>query len=221
MSDEDVRRQNVSGIIGKWGGLLNSRMGKMPSQNLKVKLQRLFWIYLSNNFIVRGLNEVKLVEPKIKCAFIPITHDNFNRVTDFREKARISQYKDKLARGEIGFFAEHNGQMVGSVWATINKTKTPRVAQMFKTVMHNEGVVHDNIVSERFRGMRIGPFMESNMFALLFQKYGLSRVIADVNVKNRASLRMLDKIGLGVSYRMLYVSAFGRPVLELVLRKYS
>jgi hypothetical protein len=204
----------------KESGPLARLIGKVLSQNLKTKVQQLFWIYLSNNFIVRGPDEFKMVEPRIKCEFTPITLANCRRVVDFREEARISQYRDKLACGEMGFFAEHNGKMIGSVWATINKTEVPCFAQMFKTVMHNEGVVQDNVVSEEFRGMRVGPFMESSMFAVLFKEYGLSTVIADVNVKNRASLRMLEKMGLRRDRMMIYVSAFGRPVLELPLKKY-
>jgi hypothetical protein len=191
------------------------------SDKLKMRLQKIFWIYLSNNFIINGLNEFTIIKPKIECGFVRITLDNCHRVAEFREEGRISQYRDKLANKEIGYFAENDGKMVGSVWATVNKTDVPIVVQMFKTIVYNEGVVHDNIVSEKFRGMRIGPFMESNMFGLLLKEYGLKRVIADISVKNRASLRMLEKMGLQPDYRILYIAVLGKPVLELVLKKYA
>lgn len=191
-------------------------------EKLKIWVQKkVFWYTMVNVFIVNGISEFKMIEPRIQCEFIPITLDNCHRVTDFREEDRISQYRDKLNQKEIGYFAEHNGKMIGSVWATINKTEVPRVVQTFKKVMYNEGIVHDNIVSEKFRGMLVGPFMETSMFKLLFNEYGLSRIIADVNVKNRASLRMLDRAGLRIDHKMLGVSFFGKPILKLVLKKYT
>jgi hypothetical protein len=201
--------------------IVNSLIARLLNQKLKTKMQRIFWIYLSNNFIINGLDEFKIVQPKVECGFVRITLDNCHRVADFREENRISQYKNKLGIGEIGYFAENDEKMVGSVWATVNKTNNPIVVQTFKTITYNEGVVHDNIVSEKFRGMRIGPFMESNMFELLFKEYALRRVIADINVKNRASLRMLEKMGLRPDYRILYIAVLGKPVFQLVLRKYA
>lgn len=195
-------------------------IGKVFKEKMKLKVKTIFWPYLCNMFIISGINEFKMVEPRIKCGFVPITLDNCHRVEDFREEGRISQYRDKLAHKELGYFAEYNRKMIGSVWATINKTEVPCVVQTFKKVMYNEGLVHDNVVSEKFRGMQVGPFMEGSMFALLFKEYGLSRIIADVNVRNRASLRMLRKMGLRIDHKMLYVAVFGRVVLQLVLKRY-
>jgi hypothetical protein len=199
----------------------NKLVGSVLNDKMKMKLQHAFWIYLAYNFIVRGPNEFKMVEPKIKCRFIPITFDNCYRVEDFRKEDRVSQFKEKLARKEIGRFAEHNGKMIGSIWATINKTEVASVAQMFKTINYNEGAVTDNIVSENFRGMRVGPFMESSMFALLLREYGLSKIIADVSIQNHASLRMLERMGLRKAYLMFYFSAFGKPVFQIPLKKYA
>jgi hypothetical protein len=191
-------------------------------EKLKVWVQRkVIWIIIAEVFIIKDMSEFKMVEPRIKCEFIPITLDNCHRVTDFREEGRISQYRDKLNQQEIGYFAEHNGQIIGNVWAAINKTDAPCVVQSFRKIMYNEGTVHDNIVSEKFRGMLVGPFMETRMFELLLMEYRLSRIFAEVNVKNRASLRMLERARLRIDHRMLCVSLFGKPVLELVVKKYT
>ena len=196
-------------------------MKKVLKDKLKKKVQKIFRIYPCNIFVINGMNEFKIVEPKVKCGFIPITLDNCHRVSDFREEARIAEYRDKLARNEIGYFAEHNGKMIGSIWATINRTEVPRVVQTFQKVMYNEGVAHDIVISENFRGMRVGPFIESNLFALLFKEYGLSRVITDVNMRNHAQMQLLTKLGLRVDHKMLYVSLLGRPVLEVSCKKYA
>jgi len=201
--------------------LLGGLRLKLISQNVKTKMQKIFWPNLSKIFVIRGLDDFIMVEPKIKCEFIPISLDNYHRVVDFREENRISNYRDKLARNEIGYFAEHNGKMIGSVWATINKTDTPRVVQKFTKIMYNEALVHDNVVSEKFRGMRVGPFMEASMFIVLFSEYGVNRIKADVNVRNHASLQMLDKLNLRVDHRLLCIAVFNKVILELVLRKHN
>ena len=190
-------------------------------QNIKTNIQKIFWPSLCNIFIIRGLDDFIMVEPKIKCEFIPITLNNYQRVMDFREENRILDYRNKLARNEIGYFTEHKGKMIGSVWATINKTNIPRIVQTFTKVMYNEGLVHDNVVSEKFRGMRVGPFMEASMFVVLFNEYGINKIKADVNVRNHASLQMLDKLHLRVDHKLLCVAIFGQPILELVLKKYK
>jgi hypothetical protein len=191
-------------------------------EQLKVWVQRkVFWIQICKGFIIKGMSEFKMVEPRIKCEFIPITLDNCHRVTDFREADRISQYRDKLANDELGWFAEHNGKMVGSMWATINKTEVPRVVMAYKKVKYSEGVAYDGIVSEKFRGMLVGPFMLTRLFESLFKEYGVSRITGDSNVKNRASLRCWEQAGIRINHKILYVSLLSKPVLELVLKKYT
>lgn len=189
------------------------------NEKIKPKLIKCLWIAIYKIFIIKGLDEFKMIEPKIKCNFISITLDNCHRIKDFREESRVAQYRDKLMNSEIGYFAEHNGKIIGSVWATINKTTMPKVVQTFKTIMYNEALIHDNVVSENFRGLRVGPFMESNMFSILLKEYKVSRLIADINVRNDAVSRMFNTLGVNVDHKMLYIALFGQPILKLMLRK--
>ena len=194
-----------------WKGLKNK---------LTKKLQKVFWIYLTHNFVIKGMNDFKMFEPEIKCEFIPMTADNYYRVRDFREENRISEYRDKLAHNEVGFFADYNGEMIGSIWATINKAEVPNVVRTYVKLMPNEGLIHDIVTGEKSRGMGVGPFMVSRIALVLVKEYGLSRIIIDVNIKNHASLRMMEKVGLRIDHKMFYVSAFGKLVLQLMLKKY-
>lgn len=200
--------------------LLDIIISKVLNPHVKMKLKKILWMVVCNVYVIQNVNEFKMVEPAINCSFIRVTLDNCHRVVDFREENRITDYRNKLTRKEIGYFAEHNGKMIGSVWATINKTDIPLIVQTTKKLMYNEGLVHDNVVSENFRGLRIGPFMESSMFSVLFSEYGLSKIIADVNVRNRASLQMFPKLGLRVNRKVLYVMVFDKLILKPVLRKY-
>ncbi len=184
-------------------------------------LQKCFWVYPYNIFVINGLHELKMIKPKIKCEFIPITPENCYRVADFREKGRIAEYRKKLAHNEIGYFAEYEGKVIGSIWATVNQTSAPRVVRTYMKLMPNEGLTHDNVVSPAFRGMGVGPFLASSLRALLFKEYGLKRLMADVSVRNWASLRMNEKQGLRVNRKMLFICLFNRPVIAMVLKKYD
>ena len=192
-------------------------MRKLLTQERKVRLQRIFWMYLTNNFALSSMQDFKNVEPSLKCTFIPITLDNVHRVGDFREEGRISQYRDKLANKEKGFFAEHNGKMVGSLWATINDTKLPVVARRYMKLGPNEALIHDVVTSEKSRGMRIGPYMMSQMITTLFKEYGVSRIVTEVHFRNRASMRMMDRVGLRMEHKVISVCALGKLVLQISL----
>jgi ribosomal protein S18 acetylase RimI-like enzyme len=196
-------------------------MNKVFKEKLKKKLQKIFWIYPCNIFVINGMKEFEMVEPKIKCGFIPITFNNCHRVVDFREEARISEYRDKLARKEIGYFAEYDGKMLGSIWGTINKKKVSDVVRTYIKLQPNEGLIHDIVTSEKSRGLGVGSFMVSRMTPFLLKEYRLSRIIIDVNIRNQASLRMHKKLGFQIDRKMLYVAAFGKLILQLVLKKYA
>jgi len=184
------------------------------------RLQRLFWIYLTNNFIITSISDFKMVEPALKCVFVPITSLNYSRVREFRHDNRIAEYREKLAHHEIGYFAESNGTMVGSIWATINNAQLPAIVRTYMRLMPSEALIHDIVTGDRFRGMGIGPFMVGRLASLLLTEYRLLRIIIDVNVRNRPSLRMMDKAGLQLSQQTLYISAFGNLVLQKVLKDY-
>ena len=201
--------------------LFNKSIIKVLNQRVKMELQKIFWFYICNIFVVDGTNEFKMVESRMQYEFKPITLDNYYLVRDFREDSRINQYKEKLANKEIGFFAEHNGKMIGSIWATINKTELPNVVRTFIRIMPDEGLIHDIVTGEKFRGMGVAPFMVRNMVSILLTQHGLKKIIIDVNIKNKASLRTMDKLGLRIDKKMFFMSAFEKLIFQHVLRQYN
>jgi RimJ/RimL family protein N-acetyltransferase len=104
--------------------------------------------------------------------------------------------------------------MVGSIWATVNHTQVPRVVRTYMRLMPGEALIHDIVTGESFRGMGVGPFMVSRFASVLLNDYRVSQIIIDVNSRNGASLHMMDKAGLQVKEQMLYISAFGKLVLQ-------
>jgi len=192
----------------------NSKRKSRIRQILTRKLQRIFWVYLTKNFIITSAVDVQSSEPATKCSFVPITLDNYFRVGDFREKGRIAEYQDKLVHRELGFFAECEGKMIASIWATVNDTNAPTVVRAHMRLAPNEALVHDIVTGENSRGMGVGPFMVGRLATTLLNDYQVDRIIIDVNFNNNASLRMMDKVGLRAKEQMLYVSVFGKLVLQ-------
>lgn len=170
-------------------------------------VQRIFWIYFTQNFLVTEKSELNLVIPKIPCDLVPITSENCIRVREFREEGRISEYRKKLDRAEIGSFAECQGGMVGSIWATLNLDQRPKIARGYMALMPREALIHDIVTSEKSRGLGIGPFMVGGFVQVLLNEYRPSRIIIDVNVRNTSSLRMMQKVGLSPQERVFSVSA--------------
>ncbi len=180
----------------------------------------MFWVYLTDNFIITNIDDFKMTEPAIKCEFLPITLGNHFRVRDFREESRVSEYRGKLNHKEIGFFAEFDGKMVGSIWATVNNIPVPAVVRSYMKLMPNEALVHDIVTSDKFRRMGVGSFMLSRICSFLLGELGVSKIVIDVNVRNYRSLRMMDRAGLEINQKVLSISVFGKLVSQKLLRQY-
>lgn len=189
----------------------------LVAQEQKERIQRIFWIYFTYNYSIKALDDFKVVEPNIKCGFILMTMQNYPRVSDFRETGRVAQYRLKLATGELGFFAEYNDSIVGSIWATINKTDRPQIVRKYMKLLPGEALIHDGVASERMRGKRIGPYMVSQILTTLIKEYQISRIVWDVHFMNHASMRMLDKLGLHHERRVVSICAFGRLMLQFCI----
>ena len=187
---------------------------------IKKSLQKVFWAYLTHNFVVTNMNDFKKIEPALRCEFLPITLDNYFRVREFREEGRVSEYRAKLTSKELGFFAEIGGKVVGSIWATVNHGDVPVVVRSYVRLKANEALIHDVVTAEQFRGMRVGPFMLGGMCTCLLGESGVGKIIIDVNVRNSRSLRMMEKVGLQINQTTLSISACGKLVSERLLRQY-
>jgi RimJ/RimL family protein N-acetyltransferase len=197
------------------GELIFSSLRDLVPPVQKARVQKIFWIYFTNNYSVNALADFRDVGPAVECHFIPMTRQNYDRVLDFRTVDRVLQYHEKLGHGELGFFAEHGGRMVGSIWATINKADRSKVVRKYMKLQPNQAIIHDAVASELMRGMRIGPYMVGNILKTLILELGISKVVWDVHFMNRASMRMLEKLGLRLESRVVSVCAADRLILQL------
>jgi RimJ/RimL family protein N-acetyltransferase len=194
-------------------------MPSLSTKAIKKSLQKWFWIYLTNNFLVTRLDDLKPIEAAVRCEFLPITLSNYSRVMDFRDESRVPEYREKLANKETGFFVQSDEKMIGSIWATINNTDRPLVVRSYVKLVADEALVHDIVTGEQFRGMGVGPFMVGRICTFLLTELGVSKIIIDVNVRNSRSLRMMNKTGLRPSQKMLSISAFGKLMCQMSLRQ--
>jgi RimJ/RimL family protein N-acetyltransferase len=190
-------------------------------ETIKQKLPKYFWVHITNDFIINDVNEIRMVQARLPCNFIPIARENYHRVAEFREEGRISQYRDKLDQKEIGYFAEYNGKMISSFWAIVNRAPITAVVKGYYKVGPNEAFLLDLVTGEQSRGMSVGPFLLSQTVNALFREYAVSRVVFDISVRNRTSMRMIDKLGLRIDHKTLAVSVFSRLVFHLVFRRYA
>lgn len=188
---------------------------------LTKKIQKVFWIYLTDIFEISRPKDLVTTEPGVWCSFSPVTLANCSRVLEFRDQSRAEEYRDKIAHDEIGFFVESGDRMVGSIWATVNATPKPICVRTYIQLEPNEALIHDIVTADNFRGMGIGPYMVTNISSVLLREHGVSKIIIDVNVRNRPSLRMMSKAGLPVKRRVLHVSALGKLVLRTTIRQFS
>lgn len=177
-------------------------------------LQRFCWIYLTSNFELASLSELSPYQPIAPCTLRPITSSNFIRVQEFRHSSRAEEYRAKIERGELGFFAESDGCMVGSIWATVNRSSHSAVVRNHIRLLPNHALIHDIVTGEHCKGKGVGPFMVTGIATELLERLRVSNVVIDVNRDNQASLRMMEKVGLKVKEQALYISFLGRLVLE-------
>lgn len=184
------------------------------NRKLIKSLQRIFWIYARNNFVITSASDVKMLDFPSNWAFVEISRANYSRVVEFRGINLATEYLEKMEQGELGFFATIGGHMVGSIWATINKAAVPVVVRSCMKLNPNEALLHDIVTGERYRGMGVGPYMVRELTQTLFARPNVRKLIIDVSMRNRPSLRMMEKLGLSRAEQAIYVSLFGRVLLE-------
>jgi hypothetical protein len=182
--------------------------------------QRIFWVYNTDIFIITPASLQPRARLKVNCSLLQITPVNCSRVSEFRDKPRILEYRQKLAQGEKGYFTEYKGRIIGSIWATTNATSQPFIARTYIRLMPREALIHDVVTGEGYRGMGVGGFMVGELAAALLSEHGSHKVIIDVNVRNKSSLRMMERVGLSADHQLLSVSMFGKPVVQKIVRRY-
>jgi GNAT superfamily N-acetyltransferase len=187
---------------------------------VKRMIQKVILVRRTCNFVVVDPRDVKPLETNHNARLVPISVDNYQRVAEFRPPSRIEQYRQKLVRGEVGYFVECDGRMIGSNWATVNEGGSAVVARTVMRLEPKEGMTHDGVIAPRLRGQGFGAFMINRLVAILFREYDLRRIIIDVNVRNKASLRMMEKAGFRVDHEMLYVALFGKLVIHRRVKQY-
>lgn len=64
---------------------------------------------------------------KIDCNLILMNLKSYYMVREYREESRVEQYKEKLLMGEVGYFVKSSGEIVTSIWATLNKDKESKI----------------------------------------------------------------------------------------------
>ena len=183
------------------------------------RVQNVCWLYLTSNFFVTSPSDVIPFRSQMECRLVRIDEQTYARVQEFRSSDRVAEYCRKVAQGEIGFFAECAGKVVGSIWASINRTTKPAIVRKHIRLLPNEALIHDIVTGEQCKGQGIGPFMVSGIITVLFSEYRVGRVIIDVNRSNRSSLRMMEKVGLRAREQAFYVSILGRLAFEKTLRQ--
>jgi len=190
-----------------------------PVHYLIRQCQRLVWIYVTEDFSITRSGDFTAAPPAMPCTLVPITSANHARVQDFRDEHRVSEYRDKLCSRELGYFAECDGAMVGSIWATLNRGADPIVVKRYLTLRPHEALLHDLVIGDHFRGHGIGPFMISECASILLHTLGVARVVTDVSSRNHRALRMYARAGMHVDSHSIYASVLGRPLVHLRLEK--
>lgn len=195
-------------------------MGSIQRRIAIRKLQKVFWIYLTNNFVITSVNNLGVLTFPDDWKVVSVTQENYFRVQEFREDGLILEYREKLLHGEQGVFAELDGQMVGSIWATTNGGAEPVIVRTYMKLGPREALIHDVFTGEQYRGRGIARFLLQEMVRRLLAKPGAEKIIVDVNFRNSHSLKIMEKCGLRRSEQMLCVSVFGKPMLRSILRRW-
>jgi RimJ/RimL family protein N-acetyltransferase len=194
---------------------------KLIGSDQWARLQHHFWIRFTYNFEIRSAVDFRLADSNLNYKFIPIHAGNCHRVAEFREESRINQYRAKLAHGEIGYFAEYEHKMSGSIWATLNERDTRAIVRTYMPLAPREALIHDIVTGEGFRGKGIGSFMTGQIADILLRDFGAQKIIIDVNIRNRPSLRMMERAGLRRRSQMVYVTALGTLAFSLRIREFK
>ena len=162
----------------------------------QVRRQRTFFFDNPNNIITVNANaDISILE---------ITHDNVDRVTDFRSKEHVERFHRFLNEGQCGIYAIENAKVIGHAWAIICRKKKQRANGYFE-LHEEEALIHYCNVKKSFRGRRIYPFMLVMLSERLFRQAGINRVFVDTEADNTASIRGIEKVGFEPGGQYFYL----------------
>ena len=138
--------------------------------------------------------EIAPQETRISAAIELVTHENVRDAADFRPQAVAETFRRFLDEGQVGYFARHEGRVIGHAWAELCRATRCKGCG-YMPLERDDALIHYCSVSEDFRGNNVYPAMLTALSRSLFSDHGIRRVVIDTEIDNHASMRGIEKTG--------------------------
>lgn len=175
------------------------------------KIQQMFKVARYRIFILGSPNDIIAVPARINIDISVVTFDNVDRAKDFRSDNIVCLFRRWLEDGSYGVYAWHESKVVGHLWAKVCRKRKCRLMG-YMDVSQNEALLVWGAVSQKYRGKRIFTAMLVDLCRRLFTEARVSKIIADPEIDNDASLRAFRKIGFKEIGTGTYFSVRGRLI---------
>lgn len=164
-------------------------------------------------FILESPNDMIAIPAKTNIDISAVTLENVARAMDFRSESFVYTFRSWLEDDGYGVYAWHRSKVVGHVWAKVCRKRKCRVLG-YMDVSQNEAFIIYGNVCQKHRGKRIYIAMLVDLCWRLFTEAKVSKIIADTEIDNSASLRAFRKIGFKEIGTGTYISFRGRLIYD-------
>jgi RimJ/RimL family protein N-acetyltransferase len=175
------------------------------------KIKRAFRIRRHRIFILESPDDLIAISPKVNVDISAVTFENVEGAKDFRSDNVVSAFRGFLEDNCYGVYAWHELEVVGHLWAKVCRKRKCRVSG-YMDIPQNEAMLIYGNVCQKHRGKRIFTAMLVDLCWRLFTEARVSRIIADPEIDNDASLRAFRTIGFKETGTGTYIQVGGHLI---------
>lgn len=161
---------------------------------MKNMIKRIFQIKKERVYYITK-NDLLEVKTKVNCNVLYIDENNYKRILDMREEATSRVFQNMLNDGQIGVFAEVEGNIVSHAWIQIAGISKSNYNGGFGRLKDNQAIIHFCNTDLKYRGNNIYPFLIYNLADLYFKQNSNGTLYITTSIDNYSSQRGLSKIG--------------------------
>lgn len=157
--------------------------------------------YRRSLLLERSLNEpIPEIKPQVQVTIDLLKKTEAHEYIAFRSKENLSEEEDnpslivdRLNYNNWCFVARHEGEMISTSWAIIQRARIPSLFCEIQ-MANDEIYIYDSFTRPDFRGKSILPAIRAEMMRY-FRAAGYRRMISQISPENKASLRAVQKVG--------------------------
>lgn len=215
VKDSGLRILNkIVRYFGRGARIINSSLrARGLWQTLRLAIEALLSIHFCYRLEKALTNPEEKVEPKIPLTVTTISGsssleaDDLNNILRLRGDFGITNFHERLERGDVLFCAHSEREFVGFVWLDLPPVAHRNAGYRLE---NDEAYTYDAYTFREYRGNKIMPAIQQAIFAYLREKRpDIHSIVTHIQIKNKPSIAGDKRAGYIITGQDLCVVFLG------------